>query len=417
MQTDNIQLPSSWGLCRIGDAYEFTKKPRGLDLKKSGDPIPFFRMDQIPLGRLKVSEFTPKPANKLGSGTYVENGDVMVAKITPSFENGKQAIVDIKSDFAYATTEVIPLHGIDGKSDNQFLFFFLLHPEVRADLAGKMEGSTGRQRLSKTVLGDRLIPLPPLHEQKQIAHILWTVQRAIEAQDHIIQTTTELKKALLQKLFTEGLRNEPHKQTEIGPTPKSWEVVELGEVIVAAQYGLSVKGNSQGNYPMLRMTNQVDGRINSNNLQYVEIGPDEFKKFKVQRGDVLFNRTNSFELVGRTAIHDIEGDYVFASYLIRIRTDVTRLNPFFLNLDFNRDETQARLKFIATRAVSQSNISATRLKRFPVVLPDLTVQAEIVEQSSIFASKIGSHREKLASLQDLFRSLLHELMTARTRVP
>jgi type I restriction enzyme, S subunit len=72
------------------------------------------------------------------------------------------------------------------------------------------------------------VPLPPLPEQKKIAHILSTVQRAIEEQERIIQTTTELKKALMRKLFTEGLRNEPQKQTEIGIIPKSWDVVKLG---------------------------------------------------------------------------------------------------------------------------------------------------------------------------------------------
>ena len=227
MKLDQFQFPKDWKVGRVAGSYDFTGKPRGLDLSKNGDQIPFFPMDQIPLGRIHVSEFTPKPLAELGSGTYVENGDLMVAKITPSFENGKQAIVDIASDFAYATTEVIPMRGRKGESDTLFLFFYLLHPEVRSDLAGKMEGSTGRQRLSKTVLGDRLIPLPPLHEQKKIAHILSTVQRAIEAQERIIQTTTELKKALMHKLFTEGLRHEPQKQTEIGPVPESWEVVRI----------------------------------------------------------------------------------------------------------------------------------------------------------------------------------------------
>lgn len=86
-------------LRRVAESFDFTGKPRGLDLSKSGVEIPFFPMEQIPLGRIHVSEFTRKPLAKLGSGTYVENCDLMVAKITPSFENGKQAIVDIDTDF------------------------------------------------------------------------------------------------------------------------------------------------------------------------------------------------------------------------------------------------------------------------------------------------------------------------------
>ena len=159
MKIEEFQFPSNWKIGPVADAFDFTSKPRGLDLSKNGDEIPFFPMDQIPSGRIHVSEFTPKPLAKLGSGTYVENGDLMVAKITPSFENGKQAIVNIETDFAYATTEVIPMRGRKDESDTLFLFFYLLHPEVRSDLAGKMEGSTGRQRLSKTVLGDHEIAI------------------------------------------------------------------------------------------------------------------------------------------------------------------------------------------------------------------------------------------------------------------
>lgn len=260
------------------------------------------------------------------------------------------------------------------------------------------------------------VPLPPLPEQKKIAHILSTVQRAIEAQERIIQTTTELKKALMHKLFTEGLRNESQKQTEIGPVPESWEVVELGELLEVTQYGMSVKGNPEGNHPILRMTNQVDGQIVGRNLQFVEISDGEFEKFRVGRGDILFNRTNSLDLVGRTAIFDIEGEFVFASYLIRLRTDGKKLNPFFLNCYFNTDEIQARLKSIATRAVSQSNISASRLRAFPVPRPSLADQDEIVAHAKALDRKLAVHRVKLDQLQDLFRTLLHELMTAKTRV-
>ena len=266
------------------------------------------------------------------------------------------------------------------------------------------------------MLRERSLPLPPLSEQKKIAYVLSTVQGAIEVQERIIQSTTELKKALMHKLFTEGTRGEPQKQTEIGLVPESWEVVPLGDSLSVAQYGLSVKGNSEGNYPILRMTNQANGRIVANNLQFVKIDEADFKKFKVESGDILFNRTNSLELVGRTAVHDIKGDFVFASYLIRLRTKEEKLNPFFLNIHFNRDETQAHLKSIATRAVSQSNISATRLKGFAVPLPCIEEQAEIVAQAEALEVKLMTHRRKHESLQDLFRTLLHELMTAKIRV-
>ena len=310
---------------------------------------------------------------------------------------------------AYQRTYVLD----EFQQDLDFIYY-VLRSSLMTELNKVVSGST-MPYIRKGDLERFPVPLPPLPEQKKIAHVLSTVQRAIEAQERIIQSTTELKKALMHKLFTEGTRGEPQKQTEIGPVPESWEVAPLGDSLLVAQYGLSVKGNPEGNYPILRMTNQANGRIVANNLQFVKIGEADFKKFKVESGDILFNRTNSLELVGRTAIHDIKGDFVFASYLIRLRTKEEKLNPFFLNIHFNRDETQAHLKSIATRAVSQSNISATRLKGFAVPLPCIEEQAEIVTQAEALEAKLMTHRRKHESLQDLFRTLLHGLMTAKIR--
>ncbi|MBN8518377.1 MAG: restriction endonuclease subunit S [Candidatus Accumulibacter sp.] len=310
MKIEEFQFPSDWNIGPIARWFDFTTKPRGLDLSKNGDQIPFFPMDQIPLGRIRVSEFTPKLLAQLGSGTYVENGDLMVAKITPSFENGKQAIVDIERDFAYATTEVIPMRGRSGESDTLFLFFYLLHPEVRSDLAGKMEGSTGRQRLSKTVLGDRLIPLPPLPEQKKIAHILSTVQRAIEAQERIIQTTTELKKTLMHKLFTEGLRNEPQKQTEIGPVPEGWEVVELGSLAKVGNGSTPKRANEAywdgGTIPWLNSTKIHDRFITEANQFVTPQAVKECHLPRVAPNSLLIAITGQGKTLGNSAITRIE---------------------------------------------------------------------------------------------------------------
>ena len=119
--------------------------------------------------------------------------------------------------------------------DPKFYYFAMLILELP---------SRGYNRHFKT-LKERNLPLPPLPEQKKIAHILSTVQRAIEAQERIIQTTTELKKALMHKLFTEGLCNEPQKQTEIGPVPESWRVVPLSDVCRFQSGGTPSKKNPE----------------------------------------------------------------------------------------------------------------------------------------------------------------------------
>jgi hypothetical protein len=211
-------------------------------------------------------------------------------------------------------------------------------------------------------------------------------------------------------------------ETELGSFPKTWQVNTLQDYVTRAQYGLSLKGNGAGSCPILRMTNQVNGRISLEKLQYVDVNMKDLPKFKLDRGDLLFNRTNSFDLVGRTAIFDLPGDFVFASYLIRIRTDTSRLDPFFLNLYLNASSTQRRLKSIATRAVSQSNISATRLQTFRIPVPPLTEQRKIAtilsfvqraleQQDRLFALTIELKRRyyKNSSLKDFTANLRSKL--------
>jgi type I restriction enzyme S subunit len=206
--------------------------------------------------------------------------------------------------------------------------------------------------------------------QRRIAHVLSTIQRAIELQDRVITAAWEMKRSLMRHLFTYGpvsvdqIDRVPLKETEIGPVPEHWEVVRLGDAIVHTQYGLSLRGSSSGKYPILRMNNLIEGYIDTSDLQYVNLDVQQLERFRLQIGDILFNRTNSFELVGKASLFTPEGDFVFASYLIRVTTDKKRLKPEFLNYYLNWNETQRRLKMLATRGVSQSNISATKLRVF-----------------------------------------------------
>lgn len=414
-QTEIGMLPMDWAIKRVEEVYDFKSKPRNINLEKVKQ-VPFIPMDLIPDDRLYVRDFELRDVDDLSSGTYIENGDLLIAKITPSFENGKQAIVDFEHKFGFATTEVIPIKEQEKISSKQYLYYYLLKRDIRSFLACKMEGSTGRQRLSKTILGETLIPFPPISEQNTIVHILSKIQSAIETQEKIIQTATELKKALMQKLFTEGLHGEPQKETEIGRVPKSWEVVNVGDVSLNAQYGLSLRGNSKGRYPILRMANQENGRITTDNLQFVDIDNNLFSKFKLKQGDIIFNRTNSIDLVGKTSIFDIEGDYIFASYLIRLQLNNNKIIPYFFNYYFNMPSVQNRLKTIATRGVSQSNISATRLKTFIMPLPPLIEQQEVVKMLKSFDEKLKFAKQKHGLYQALFHSMLNHLMTGQIRM-
>ena len=343
-------------------------------------------------------------------------GKKLTVQVCEGGDIGRTAIWNQELENCYYQNHLHRLRAKKSDIDPFFILQWLEYSFVYGKVYFGRANVTTIPNLSKSRLAELIIPHPPLPEQHKIAHVLSTVQKAIEQQDNLISTTTELKKALMQKLFTEGTRGEPQKETEIGLVPESWKVLKMGDCLLQTQYGLSTKGNDAGEVPILRMTNQKDGCISGNNLQYVNISEKELNKFKVNIGDVIFNRTNSFELVGRTSIFNLVGDYVFASYLIRLITNSEKLYPELLNLYLNSDETQNRLKSIATRGVSQSNISATRLSSFIIPLPSLAEQKEIISTIIAFNLKIEYQNKKKQTLNGLFKTLLHELMTGQRRV-
>ncbi len=272
------------------------------------------------------------------------------------------------------------------------------------------QASVGLERLRGVA-----ITLPPLPEQRAIAHALRTVQSAIEARRREIALGRERKAALMQHLFTHGTRGEPTKQTEIGEMPESWRVVKLGEVATQTQYGLSIRGNQRGSFPILRMNNLANGGIDTTDLQYIELDSETLRDFRLRTGDLLFNRTNSYDLVGKTGLFDTEGDFVFASYLVRVALDTVAINPAYLNEYLNWPTTQRRLKMLASRGVSQSNINASKLRGFATPLPDLQEQEEIANVLRSCDAKIAALVRESARLEELFRATLEELMTGWVR--
>ena len=264
-------------------------------------------------------------------------------------------------------------------------------------------------------LKEKEIPVPPLEEQHSISQALRQVDHGLSLQNDQLRTIVEMKRAAMQTLFTRGLRGEAQKETEIGPMPESWGLSPLGDLARQMQYGLSIRGASQGRYPILRMNCQQDGKVILRDLQYVDIDNATFDRYRVRRNDLLFNRTNSFELVGRTAIVEANTEAVFASYLIRVSADDRLLDPPFLNYFLNWDVTQGELKKLASRGVSQANISAGKMKGFRIPTPGLDEQRKIASILDAIDRKSDLHRRKRAVLEELFKALLHKLMTGEIR--
>ncbi len=266
------------------------------------------------------------------------------------------------------------------------------------------------------------VPLPPLSEQKKIAHILSTVQRAIEAQERIIQTTTELKKALMHKLFTEGLRNEPQKQTEIGLVPKSWEVVELGDVLnLFAGYAFkSAEDVSESNTQLLRMGNLYQNILDLNRspIYYPDSFADTHKRFVLKEGDLVMSLTGTSgkEDYGFTVqIPKTEKTLLLNQRVTRIDVTDHRMQKDFAH-HFLLSRKFLDSLYPTAKGMKQANLSTNAMKKLQIVLPCEAEQSEIAACFKSLNQKVVVAGRKVAVLQDIFRTLLNELMTAKTRV-
>jgi len=205
-ETEIGKVPEEWEVVKLGEVFEFSKKPKNLKINDN-DLIPFIPMEMISDTNQSIKYWEEKSYSEIPSGSFVFKNDIIIAKITPSFENGKQAILDkLPLDYGYATTEIWALHPKNENVITQYLYYYLKVDPIRMNLAGKMEGSTGRQRLPKHVLENLSLPLPPLPVQQKIASILSAVDAKIEAEENKKQALEELFKTLLHNLMTAKIR-------------------------------------------------------------------------------------------------------------------------------------------------------------------------------------------------------------------
>jgi type I restriction enzyme S subunit len=404
-----------WPLQPLGELFEIgAGKTMSAAAREGEGRTPFLRTsnvlwDEIDLGELDEMVIAEEELKKKS----LRRGDLLVCE---GGEIGRAAVWDGQRNVMSFQNHLHRLRPLVDSLEPRFYVYFLQSAFTQLGIYEGVGNKTTIPNLSRNRLAALNVPKPPIDEQRDIVQVLATIREGMKMQEKAIRLAIDLNRTAMHSLFTKGLRGDAGKETEFGLVPQSWELRTVGHYTRQMQYGLSVRGEASGKYPILRMNCQKDGKVVMRDLQYVNIDDATAREYQVRFNDILFNRTNSYELVGRTAIVEDPTDAVFASYLVRISLDQERLEPRFLNHLLNWEKTQAELKKLASRGVSQANISAGKLRDFVIPVPDIAEQREIVEVLDAVGRKIDLHHRKRAAVEELFKALLHKLMTGEIRV-
>ena len=324
----------------------------------------------------------------------------------------------------YAFANFIQRISLNDEINPKFVYFCLQQMYEMGVTAGMQSQTTGIRNLDWKQYVKVSLPQPSPDEQTAIANILSKVDEAIASVQGSIAAAERLKKSLMQNLLTGRMKpdgtlrkeDEFYMDEKFGKVPMGWEVKRIDEIADFVQYGLNQASSETGNIPMFRMNNIVNGEMQNYPLVYVNLNDTALCQYKLEKGDILFNRTNSMDLVGKVGIFKLEGDYVFASYLIRIRVSKDN-NPYFFNYALNSYSIQCSLRSKATPAVSQANINSKSLRVTSILIPtEKQEQDEIVSKIERIELEISNKQQKIATLERLKKSLMQNLLTGRVRV-
>ena len=280
--------------------------------------------------------------------------------------------------------------------EKKYLYYYLKSPIFQGFLLNV--GSRAAQAgFNKNDLQDLLIPNITWNEQVEIVGILERVETVIEVRQKELQKLDNLLKARFVEMFGDPLIN-----------TKKWKECTIGELATDVRYGTSKPSVDGGKYPYLRMNNLTNnGELDLTDLKYIDVSDDEKEKCVVRKGDILFNRTNSIDLVGKTTLFNLDEEMIIAGYIIRVRLN-SQILPEILAQYMNSSALKKLLRKMAKGAVNQANINAQELQSIKVYVPDLELQnrfSNFVQQ--VDKSKLAVQKS-LEKTQLLFDSLMQE---------
>lgn len=364
------QLPETWCMTTLGIATEYgqTNKAEPTEIAPDDWVLELEDIEKDSSNLLCRRTFAERQSKS--TKNRFEEGDVLYGKLRPYLN--KVLIADLPG---YCTTEIIPIKS-GAYLDKRYLFYWLKHPAFLNYVNAKSHGMN-MPRLGTEAGRAAPLVLAPRSEQTRIADQLDTLLSRINACNDRLEAIPAVLKRFRQAVLnaaTSGSLTEDWRSDGA----VSWRTVLLSDVAGDFSYGSAAKSAKSGLVPVLRMGNIQGGQLDWTDLVFTS-NPDEISKYKLSKGDVLFNRTNSPELVGKSAVYQGEQPAIYAGYLIRIRCKPNLL-PEYLNYCLGSKAGRDYCWSVKSDGVSQSNINAKKLAAFPLSLPLLDEQIEIVHR-------------------------------------
>lgn len=394
-------LPKGWMMSRFDEFAQMVNER--VDPSNTDAEI-YVGLEHLDSGSLKLRRWG-SPTDVIGGKLRFQTGDIIFGR-----RRAYQRKLAVAEFNGICSAHAMVVRAIKEAIIPEFLPF-LMQSDMFMNRAVEISVGSLSPTINWKTLRVQKFPLPPKEEQRRIADILWAADEAAEGYHSSYESLCSLHSQLLTSLTTLGIGVSPQKKSALGNIAEHWSVETVESLTSICQYGLSIPLKESGRYPILRMMNYDDGEIVANDLKYVDLDERDFVEFHLERNDILFNRTNSADLVGKVGIFRLEGDYVFASYLVRLRTDTEKVLPEYLNAYLNSDLGQRRLLAYATPGVSQTNISAGSLKRVLVPVPPLEEQQVIVAILEQVRSQKRAVQRHVERTKELKARLIGELLS------
>ena len=374
-------------MARLGDVCE--KKIDTIKATYKGD-IDYIDISSIDNQRKEITqtqsisiENAPSRAKQL-----VFPGDILVSTVRPNL-NAVALVTENSNNTLVASTGYCVLRCLPS-ADNKYVLHFCQSPAFIGKMVAQATGAS-YPAITSAIVKECTIPLPPLEEQRRIATLLDKVSDLIAKRRAQLDKLDLLVKARFVEMFGDQRTN-----------PKGWKTGRIRDVVNEVKYGTSRPAVEGGTYKYLRMGNiTFDGHLDLNDLKYIDIPEPEIEKCIVRKGDVLFNRTNSKELVGKTCVFDLDEPMVIAGYIIRVRVN-ERVIPEYLSSVLNSQYGKQTLSDMCKAIVGQANINAQELQNIAILIPPIELQREFalfVDRVKRLVSNVTDVIEKLETLK------------------